>query len=193
MTEVFKKLSKRELRFTIILLTIILLYGIYVVIFVPSITKLEEKDNELLKLEQKEIQLNNEIVLYNKLKDTYQSYNFEKLQIQFPNEGKVPKIILWIEELFQDSNLSRPSVSLSKEGQYLQISLSFTGPYTDVQSLINKIEANERLTTIETINLNASTVDSITVNLVIRIYGQDFTDVSKNEYDFNHVDLFKIE
>lgn len=194
MLESFKKLPKRELKFIIVLLTIIFSWGIYVIIFVPSITKLEKTGNQLLELEKQKAQLDNDVKNYNKLKDKYQSYSFEKLTLQFPNEGKVPKIILWIEELFQDPNLSRPSISFLRgkdKEQYLQLFINFTGPYANVQDLIKKIEANERLTTIETTNLSMGTSNLITADLTIKIYGEDFTDTSVEKYDFNNIDLFR--
>jgi Tfp pilus assembly protein PilO len=193
MLEIFKKLSKRELRLVIVLLTIIFSWGIYVIIFVPSITKLEKTENQLFELEKQKAQLNNKVRRYNQLKDKYQSYSFEKLALQFPNKGKVPQIILWVEELFQDPNLSRPSISFLRgedKEQYLQLFLSFTGPYANVRDLIKKIEANERLTTIENTNLSSGTSNAITTNLTIKIYGEDFADVSVEKYDFNNIDLF---
>lgn len=177
-----------------ILLTIIFSYGIYLIIFVPQITKLEKIENNLFELEKQNTQLNNKMKHYNKLKVQYQVYSYEKLILQFPDKGKIPEVILWLEELFQDPSLSRPSISFSRgqdQEQYLQLSLSFTGPYNNVQDLIKKIEANERLTIIETTNLIRGTSDLIVTSLVIKIYGKDFTDVSEEKYDFNNIELFK--
>jgi Tfp pilus assembly protein PilO len=196
MIEVFKNLSKRELKFIIILLTIIFLYMVYVIIFAPSLRKLAERESELFRLEGHKAKLNSEVRHYHQLKNKYQDYNYENLLLQFPNEGKVPQVILWIEDLFQDYNLSRPSINFSRcndQEQYLQISLNFTGPYGNIEDLINKIEANERLTTIETINLNAGSGYLITGNLLMRVYGQNFQDVSAAQYNFNKMDLFRGE
>jgi Tfp pilus assembly protein PilO len=196
MIEIFKNLSKKELRLVFILLTIIFLYLVYMFILTPSIKKLKETENELSKLEKQKLQLNNDINLYNQLKNQYQNDSLEDLLLQLPDEGKVPEIILWIEELFQDPNVSNPNISFARgnnKEQYLELSISFTGPYINVKDLINKIEANKRLTIVENTNLNKGTSNLIVSHLVIKIYGQNFKDFSEKEYDFNNIDLFRRE
>lgn len=195
MFEIFKKLTNREKRLLIIAVILMVMYGTYALAFEPSRAKLDETKEQLNRLEQQEAQLNREIANYNQLKDSYQNYNLDELLTQLPKQGKVPEIILWLQQLFLDPQITHSGIGFSRGEdieQYLQINLSVSGPYSNVQGIINRIEGNERLTTIETVNLSGG-ANSVSANLSIRIYGQDFTDISEEEYNFNNNDLFRID
>lgn len=196
MSEVFNKLSKRERTLMIIALAVILIYSVYAFVLGPSKVKLEKNQQELFRLEQQEAQFNREVANFNQLKETYENYSFEELLIQLPEQGKVPEVIRWLEDLFKDPLLTNPSIGFSMGEDiepYLQVTLSFSGPFANVHGLINKIEANERVTAIDRTNLSRGQLNTLTSNLTIRIYGQDFTDISEGDYNFNKIDLFRVD
>lgn len=155
--------------------------------------QLEDKKQQLSRLEQQEENLNLELFSYNLLKDNYQNYDLEDLLVRLPEQGQLPEIILWIKELFSDPALSTPSLSfsvVSQDLQFLQVTLSFTGPYQNIYQLIDRIEGSDRVTKVDRLNLSRGQ-GNLSAGLVIKIYGQDFTDFSVEDFDFENSDLFR--
>jgi Tfp pilus assembly protein PilO len=188
----FSKLSAREKNLLIFLGFLLLIYFLYITLFEGNLAKLEEKQMYLESLERKEEDLSLKIFQYNVLKQNYGNYDLGELLVKYPEEGQIPEIILWLEELFVDRELSKPNISFNKvdgNERYLQISLNFSGPYNNIYNLIEKIENHERLTTIERLNLSGSQ-NSLSASITFNIYGQSFEDFSNEEYDFSNTKLF---
>ncbi|QNO16110.1 hypothetical protein HYG86_15710 [Alkalicella caledoniensis] len=193
MLEMFKKLSSRERNMLIILCSLIFLYVIYITLFETSMTTLKDANKQLESLQSREDELNLQLATYNGLKNRYGSYDINELQKILPAEGKVPEIILWIESLFADTGLSRPNISLNlveSQEKHMQLTLTFSGPYNSIYSLINNIENNTRLTKIERVNLNGNQ-GSLNANLVVNVYGQSFHEVPDGQFNFSNEALFR--
>lgn len=194
MKEYFKKLSPREKKMLSMLAFILLLYGLYALVFEGNIQALSDKRDQLTALEQREEQMSMELFSYNLLKERYSAFDLDKLEEQLPSQGKFHEIILWLDGLFDNSAISTPtmgfSVAAEEEVKYMQITLTFSGSYTDIYSLVEEIEGNTRVTTVERMNLSG-TQDSLTANLVIHVYGQNFTDIGLGEFDFQNDNLFR--
>jgi Tfp pilus assembly protein PilO len=188
----FSKLSPRERKLITFLGIIILLYLAYITLFEGNLAKLQEREGYLDSLQRQEEKLQGEMFQYNLLKNQYGNYDIEELLIKYPEKLHIPEIILWLEELFADWELSRPNISLNKvygDISYLGITLSFTGPYDNIFNLIEKIEGDERLVLIESLNLSGSQ-NSLAANISIKFIGQSFEELSQGEYDFSNRNLF---
>lgn len=193
MQEFLNRLSSREKRMITILLVFLLMYSAYKLIIDKSLVKLEDVNSQLESLIEREDELSREIVSYNTLRINYQTYDLNNLEITLPIEGEVHEIVLWIEELFSDTTLTRPRLSfklMDEQEKYVEVSLEFSGPYESVYSLMDQIENNTRLTKIQSSNLNGNQ-GQLNANLTMRVYGQAFEELTKGEYDFENYNLFK--
>lgn len=194
MIESFNKLESREKRLIILLAVIIIFYLLYTFIYQPIAGILSEVKEEIEALERREAVLKKDLSDFDALKNDYGKYNINDLLISLPDQGKVPEIIVWIEQMFSDPSLTKPNIGFSldtstKDRNFLQITFAFSGSYKSIYSLMENIENSSRLTTIESVNLSG-TNNSLNANLVVRVYGQNFGEIPQGEFDFENISLF---
>ena len=193
MKDYFNKLSDRERKMLGLLAVLILCFGMYALVFEGNIRVLNDKKDQLASLETREENLSMELFSYGLLNERYSGYNMDELEKQLPSQGRVPEIILWLDDLFKRGDLSTPTMGFSvasNEVEYMQITLTFSGSYRAIFNLVEEIESSKRLTAIERINLSGSQ-DSLTANMVIHVYGQDFADIGQGEFDYQNSNLFR--
>ncbi|SES63422.1 type 4a pilus biogenesis protein PilO [Anaerobranca gottschalkii] len=176
MKEILNKLNEREKKMLLILFSLIVVYVLYNYVITATLNKREEYQSKLETLEMKESNLNLHLVRYNSLKTNYGDYQLEDLRKRLPEEGYIPEVLLWIENIFQANGIDEPNIQMqivNGQPSYLQLNLTFRGDYNSVYNLLQGIEGNERIVQIENYNFSGDK-NLGSVNLTLRVYGEKF-------------------
>lgn len=176
MSSFWNNLSDREKKLLIFLSLVISVYLIYDLVVVKSMDRLEEVNAELAEVEEKEHSLEIELARLKILEEEYKDYSLSQVQARLPENVDIPETILWLERMFSDSSLSQPDIQFSqpeeRASNYIELNLSFSGSYDNIHNLVGKIENNERVVSLESLNISG-VGENISATMSLNVFAQN--------------------